>query len=44
MAKRKFSRSIKKYIRLEKAGIRRQVSDITEREKLINELYKKFKK
>jgi hypothetical protein len=42
MAKRKFSRSVKKFIRREKARIRGQVSDIPEREKLIEELYKQF--
>lgn len=44
MAKRKFSRSVKKFIRLEKARIRRNVSDLVEREKLIEELYKQFNK
>jgi len=39
---RKFSRSIKKYIRREKARMRAQVSDLAEQKKLIEELYKKF--
>ncbi len=42
MSKRKFSRSIKKYIRQEKARIRREVSDSAEQKRLIEELYKKF--
>jgi len=41
---RKFSRSIKKYVRKEKARIRGQVSDLEEQKKLIEELYKKFTK
>ncbi|MFZ5364470.1 MAG: hypothetical protein ACOZAG_03235 [Patescibacteria group bacterium] len=44
MAKRKFSRSVKKFIRSEKARIRRQTSDLMEQKKLIDELYQKFKK
>jgi hypothetical protein len=44
MAKRKFSRSVKKYIRKEKARIREQVLDLAEQKKLIEELYKKFVK
>lgn len=42
MGRRKFSRSVKKYIRQEKARIRREVSDLVEQKKLIEELYKKF--
>lgn len=34
--------SLKKYIRRQKAAIRRQTSDPLERERLINELYQKF--
>ncbi len=38
-------KSIRKYIRKEKARIRREVLDIKEQEKLIQELYQKlFKK
>ncbi len=44
MPKRKFSRSVKKFIRLEKARLRREVSDLAEQKILIDELYKKFKK
>lgn len=42
MSRRKFSRSVKKYIRKEKARIRAAVSDLTEQKKLIEELYKKI--
>jgi len=41
MAK-KLSKSIRKFIREEKARIRRQVLDIKEQQKLIEELKKKF--
>jgi len=34
--------SLRKYIRREKARIRREVLDLKEQEKLINELYQKF--
>lgn len=44
MGKRKFSRSVKKFIRKDKARIRREVSDLGEQKRLINELYKKFSK
>ena len=44
MSKRKFSRGVKKFIRGEKARFRREVSDLAEREKLIEELYKQFNK
>ena len=43
MAK-KLPKSIRKYIRKEKARIRREVLDIKEQERLISELYKKFLK
>jgi hypothetical protein len=36
------SKSIRKFIRKEKARIRREVLDLKEQEKLINELYQKF--
>ena len=43
--KRKLPKSLRKYIRQEKARIRREVLDIKEQEKLIQELYQKlFKK
>jgi len=35
-------KSLRKFIRLEKARIRREVLDIKEQEGLINELYKKY--
>ena len=41
MAK-KLSKSIRKYIRSEKARIRREVLDLEKQEKLIMELYGKF--
>ena len=37
----KFPKSIRKYIRLEKARIRRQFKDVKEQEKAIDELYSK---
>jgi len=40
--KRKLPKGIRKYIRKEKARIRREVLDIKEQEELINELYKKY--
>jgi len=40
--KRKLPKSLRKYIRQEKARIRREVLDIKEQEKLIQELYQKF--
>jgi hypothetical protein len=42
MEKRKLPKSIRKFIRREKARIRREVLDIKEQEELINELYKKY--
>ena len=41
MAKRKLPKSIRKYIRKEKARIRREVFDIKEQKRLIKELYEK---
>ncbi len=35
-------KSLQRYIRQEKARIRREVLDLKEQEKLIQELYKKF--
>ncbi len=40
----KLPKSVRKYIRKEKARIRRQVLDLKEQERLINELYQKFLK
>lgn len=42
MVKKKLPKSLRKYIRREKARIRREVFDTEEQEKLINELYKKL--
>lgn len=39
---KKIPKSIRKYIRKEKARIRREVLDLEEQEKLINQLYQKF--
>ena len=41
---RKLPRSVRKYIRKEKARIRREVLDLKKQEELINELYQKFLK
>jgi hypothetical protein len=41
--KKKLSKSIRKHIRKEKARIRREVFDIEEQKRLINELYQGFK-
>ena len=41
MAK-KLPKSLRKFIRLEKTRIRREVSDIKKQKELINELYQKF--
>lgn len=42
MNTKKLSKSIRKFIREEKARIRRNVLDLKEQEKLINELYQKY--
>ena len=42
--KRRLSKSLRKHIRQEKAWIRREVLDIKEQEKLIQELYQRFLK
>jgi len=42
--KKKLPKSIRKYIRREKARIRREVLDLKEQEKLISELYQKILK
>ncbi len=39
---KKLPKSIRKYIRKEKARIRREVLDLKEQKRLINELYQKF--
>jgi len=44
MAEKKLSRSIKKYIRLEKSRIRREFLDIKKQKELIEGLCKKFLK
>lgn len=40
---KKLPKSIRKYIRKEKARIRREVFDMEEQKRLINQLYQKFK-
>ncbi|MFQ6049443.1 MAG: hypothetical protein ACE5J0_00140 [Candidatus Paceibacterales bacterium] len=42
MRKKKLSKSLRKFIRREKARIRREVLDLKEQEKLIQELYQKY--
>ena len=42
MNTKKLSKSIRKFIREEKARIRRKFLDLKEQEKLINELYQKY--
>lgn len=44
MKKRKLPKSLRKYIRREKARIRREVLNLEEQEKLIKQLYEKFTK
>jgi len=39
---KKMPKSLRKYIRLEKARIRRLFSDLKEQERLFNELYQKL--
>jgi hypothetical protein len=39
---KKLPKSIRKYIRKEKARIRREVLDLAEQKRLIDELYKRF--
>jgi len=41
--RKKLSKGIRKYIRKEKARLRREVFDIEEQKKLIQELYQKLK-
>ncbi len=40
--KKMLPKSFRKYIRKEKARIRREALDLKEQEKLINEIYQKF--
>jgi len=42
--RKRLPKSLRKFIRREKARIRREVLDLKEQEKLIQELYKKFLK
>ncbi|MCK4781815.1 hypothetical protein KAS79_02730 [Candidatus Parcubacteria bacterium] len=42
--KKKFSKGLRKFIRKEKSRIRREIFDLEEQKKQINELYKKFSK
>jgi hypothetical protein len=44
MEKKKMPQSLRKYVRREKARIRREVLDIKKQEELIAELYKKLVK
>ena len=44
MPKTRLPKSIRKYIRKEKARIRREVLDIEKQEELIQQLYEKFLK
>jgi len=44
MVRKKLPKSIKKFIRLEKARIRRQILSLKEEKKLVGELYQKFLK
>ena len=41
--RKKLPKSIRKFIREEKARIRREVFDLEEQKKLINQLHQKFK-
>ena len=44
MEKKRLPKSLRKFIRQEKARIRREVLDLKEQERLINEIYQKFLK
>ena len=44
MKKKKLPKSLRKFIRKEKARIRREVLDLKEQEKLIGEVYQRFAK
>ncbi len=41
MPKKRLSKSVRKYIRLEKARLQREISNFEERKKQIKELYKR---
>lgn len=41
--KKRLPKSIRKYIRQEKARLRREVFDLEKQKELINQLYQKFK-
>ena len=42
--KKKLPKSIRKYIRKEKARIRREISDSEKQKELVNQLYQRFSK
>lgn len=42
MGKKRMPKSLRKFIRREKARIRREILDVKEQEKLISELYQRF--
>ena len=44
MKKQKFSRSVAKYVRIQKAKIRREVSNVDEQKQVIKALYVRFVK
>ena len=44
MIKKKLPKSIRKYIRLEKARIRREVLDLKKQNEMIEQLYKKYQR
>ena len=44
MAKKQLPKSLRKYIRKEKARIRREILDLKKQRELIDQLYKKFLK
>ncbi len=44
MKRKRLPRSLRKFIRREKARIRQEVLDLKKQERLINELYQKFLK
>jgi len=43
MVKRRLPKSLRKFVRKEKARIRREVFDIKEQEKQISEIYERFR-
>jgi endonuclease V-like protein UPF0215 family len=44
MKRKRLPKSIRKFIRLQKARVRREVLDLEEQERLIKELYERFLK